>query len=297
MASRNAQRSTLSLFLTMEQAGFFKSGDRQLFGVLHAPASPDPLGFVMSHPFGEEKLWAHRVFVSFARALAARGHAVLRFDFTGAGDSGGELSATTLESHISDLEAAVAHLSATVPSVKRIGLVGLRFGATIAALAAERAAHGPGPVAGAPLVLWDPLTDGDAWLGEMLRSHLSTQLAVHGKVIENRDALRARIRNGEAVNLDGYDLAAPLFDSCNRKDLLAPTTKGHGGGTLVMQIAANETQKTRADLKALRAAYPQGEYQRCSEEPFWKEIRAFYGRAPNLERLTLEWLEKSRAAV
>ena len=214
-----------------------------------------------------------------------------------AGDSGGELATTSLESHVADLEAAVAHLSATVPAVKRIGLVGLRFGATIAALAAERASQVASPVADAPLVLWDPLTDGDAWLGEMLRSHLSTQLAVHGKVVENRDALRARIRNGESVNLDGYDLAAPLFDSCNRKDLLAPTTKGHGGVTLVMQIAASESQKVRADLEALRAAYPRGEYQRCIEEPFWKEIRAFYGRAPNLERLTLEWLEKSHAAV
>jgi uncharacterized protein len=280
----------------MEQAGFFKSGDRQLFGVLHSPAAPGQLGFVMSHPFGEEKLWTHRVFVSFARALAAHGHSVLRFDFTGAGDSGGELANASLETHIEDLEAAVAHLSASVP-VKRIGLVGLRFGATIAALAAERASQGQGPVAGAPLVLWDPLTDGDAWMGEMLRSHLSTQMAVHGKVIENRDALRARIRNGEPVNLDGYELAAPLFDSCNRKDLLAPTTKSHGGHTLVMQISANDAQKTRADLEALRAAYPRGEYQRCTEEPFWKEIRAFYGRAPNLERLTLEWLEKANAAV
>jgi exosortase A-associated hydrolase 2 len=283
----------------MEQAGFFQSGDRTLFAVLHEPAAPSrPLGFVLSHPFGEEKLWAHRVFVSFARALAARGHAVLRFDYSGAGDSGGAFAASSLDSHVADLEAAVAHLQARAPSLERIGLVGLRFGATIAALAAERAGQANrGPVAGAPLVLWDPLIDGDAWLGEMLRSHLSTQLATHGKVIENRDALRARIARGEAVNLDGYDLAAPLFDSCNRKDLLPPTTKSHGGITLVMQIAANENQKTRADLEALGGAYTQGQYQRCIEEPFWKEIRTFYGRAPNLERLTLEWLEKTHAAV
>lgn len=279
----------------MEQAGFFQSGEAQLFSVIHRTVNPAcTLGFVMSHPFAEEKLWTHRAFVSFARVLAARGYAVLRFDYRGCGDSEGELAHSSLETHVADLEAGVKYLQSQVPSLQRVGLIGLRFGATIAALAAERAS---GAVAGAPLVLWDPMTDGDAWLGEMLRSHLTTQMATHGKVIENRDALRARIARGESVNLDGYDLAAPLYDSCNRKDLLSTGPKAHAGPALVLQISANETQKARADLQALGAAYPRGEYQRATEEPFWKEIRAFYGRASNVEGQTLAWLEKNHAAV
>jgi hypothetical protein len=27
------------------------------------------------------------------------------------------------------------------------------------------------------------------------------------------------------------------------------------------------------------------------EEPFWREIKAYYGRAGNLSRATLEWME------
>ena len=48
-----------------------------------------PGGIVFCHPFGEEKLWTHRVFVTFARRLAAAGHAVLRFDHRANGEQMG----------------------------------------------------------------------------------------------------------------------------------------------------------------------------------------------------------------
>ena len=73
----------------MEEPFIFRRDDVSLFGMLHKPAGSPRLGFVTCHPFAEEKLWSHRVFVSAARALAQAGHAVLRFDFSGAGDSGG----------------------------------------------------------------------------------------------------------------------------------------------------------------------------------------------------------------
>lgn len=278
----------------MEQPGFFENDGASLFGVVHTPAGePRPLAFVLSHPFGEEKLWAHRAFVSFARRLAARGHVVLRFDYRGCGDSEGELASSSLQSHLGDLTAAIDHLVHHQTEVRQVGLAGLRFGATVAALAAERATgHTRDLLAGAPLVLWDPITDGEAWLGEMLRSHLSTQMAVFGRVVETRDVLRERIARGERINLDGYDLAAPLYDSCCAKDLLDSSTKTFEGATQITQIAANENQKPRVDLQALAGAYRRGSFARCIEEPFWKEIRAFYGRAPQLEASTCAWLDE-----
>ena len=44
------------------------------------------------------------------QALAARGIAALRFDFTGLGTSGGDFAATTFSSNVGDLLAAVEHL-------------------------------------------------------------------------------------------------------------------------------------------------------------------------------------------
>jgi len=273
---------------TAEQPFFFARGAARLFAMLHAPAQDNGLGFVMSHPFGEEKLWAHRVYVSFARALALRGHPVLRFDYMAAGDSSGMTPDTSLDTHLADFDAAIAELRRLRPSLGRVGVIGLRLGATIAALGAERAAT-PGD---GPLVLWDPILDGEAYFQELLRSNLSTQLAVYGKVQETREVLQERLRAGGRVNVDGYEIGKPLFESCSRTDLLGSTPKRHRGPVLVVQIAPNDKAKERDDLRALAGAYGAGVFARATEQPFWREIKPFYGRAESLQQITLDWLEK-----
>jgi exosortase A-associated hydrolase 2 len=270
---------------------FFAREDARLFGFLHLPDGPvKPLAFVMSHPFGEEKLWSHRVFVSFARALAQRGHAVLRFDYAGAGDSSGLSADTSLVSHRDDLLAAIATLEQRVPAVQQVGLIGLRLGATLAALLAE--SQTSPRLRGAPLLLWDPILDGDSYFQELLRSNLSTQLAVYGKVVDNREVLTARIRAGGTVNVDGYEIGKALLDSCGVNTLLSTEAKRHDGPVLVTQIAASEAQKERAELRALAASYSQGTLLRAGEQPFWREIKPFYARANQLQELSLKWLEQ-----
>jgi alpha-beta hydrolase superfamily lysophospholipase len=69
-------------------------------------------GFVFCYPEFEEKLWTERVFVSFARELAARGYHVLRFDSAGHGDSDGEFVHASLSSRLDDLDCAVRALAA-----------------------------------------------------------------------------------------------------------------------------------------------------------------------------------------
>ncbi len=275
-----------------EQAFFFQRGAARLFGFLHPPRSANGVGFVMSHPFGEEKLWSHRVFVSLARALAAQGYAVLRFDYSGAGDSSGLTCETSLETHLADLDAAIMELERRHPASKRIGLIGLRLGATFAALMAERRASAGKALQG-PLLLWDPILDGEAYFQELLRSNLSTQLAVYGKVVETREVLQEKIRGGINVNVDGYEIGRELFGSCARPGLL-PAAPVHAGDTLVVQIAANEKINRREDLAALARGYSRGACLTAIEQPFWREIKPFYGRAGSLQSVTFEWLEKVR---
>jgi pimeloyl-ACP methyl ester carboxylesterase len=275
---------------------FFERGDVRLFGFLHSPAEPHGrAAFVMSHPFGEEKLWSHRVFVSFARALASKGHPVLRFDYSGAGDSAGDTSSTTLETHLRDLGAAVELLAARAPTAERIGLVGLRLGASFAAIYAQQvaAASVRDRVASAPLILWDPVIDGAQYFQEILRSNLTTQLAVYGKVQESREALQTKILAGGTVNVDGYEIGKGLFEPCAVPDLLATRARTHAGPVLVMQIAAGGQVKDRPELQSLAGHYERGTFMRCNEQPFWREIKPFYGRAESLQTATLAWLEQS----
>jgi exosortase A-associated hydrolase 2 len=272
---------------------FFARGPATLFGLLHAPrGGTSKLAFVLSHSFAEEKLWSHRVMVSLARALAQRGHAVLRFDYMGAGDSSGSTPDASLESHLSDLAAACGELRRRQPHIERVGIIGLRFGASIAAKFAE-SADAKGLLGDAPLILWDPVLDGESYFQELLRSNLSTQLAVYGKVQETREVLQERIRAGGTVNVDGYEIGKALFDSCARTDFIDTAAKLHGGPVLVVQVTASEKNKTREDLELLARSYGRGAFVRSIEQPFWREIKPFYASAANLQQQTLDWLEKN----
>ncbi len=87
----------------------FPNGAGELLaGALSLPAAA-PRGFVLfAHCFtcGKDIPAAARI----ARALADQGFAVLRFDFTGLGDSAGDFAATTFSSNVRDLIAAADYL-------------------------------------------------------------------------------------------------------------------------------------------------------------------------------------------
>lgn len=97
-----------------------------------------------------------------ADMLAAKGCDVLRFDYSGTGDSGGDAATTSFADWESDIETAMDELKDTT-GVSRVALVGLRLGGTLAARVADRRRRDV-----SALVLWDPVTSGDAYLQELL---------------------------------------------------------------------------------------------------------------------------------
>lgn len=76
-----------------EQAAVFKSGTNALLGITSLPAStPVPsasTGVVIIVGGPQYRAGSHRQFVLLARALATAGYPVLRFDYSGMGDSDG----------------------------------------------------------------------------------------------------------------------------------------------------------------------------------------------------------------
>ncbi|VAW73253.1 hypothetical protein MNBD_GAMMA15-644 [hydrothermal vent metagenome] len=262
---------------------FFSEEQDRLFGVLHRPETDsNGKAFVFCHPFAEEKLWAHRVYVNFARELAHKGYAVLRFDYRGYGDSEGEFTHLTLAHHSDDIERAIALLHEKVDNIKETGLLGLRLGASLAWLAAARTDKINGP-----LVLWDPVLNGEEYVQEFLRSNLATQLAVYGEVRENREQLIEKLKRNELVNVDGYELSCDVYQGLSDMQL-ADCSEGRNGSTLVVQIGRTEKPKRQpAGFTKLIGA----DLRCVVEEPFWREIKRFYSRADNLFAATLGWLE------
>lgn len=144
-------------------AFYFGSSERPLFGFYHQPESRPvrPDGVVLCNPVGKEYLRTHRTLKQLAMRLAELGHHVLRFDYFGTGDSGGEGAEATLEQWQRDVATAVDELRA-MAGVRRVNLVGVRMGAAVAATAAT----GRGDLE--DVVLWDPVVTGSEYLGELL---------------------------------------------------------------------------------------------------------------------------------
>lgn len=266
---------------------FFDGGTRQLFGVLHRCELAKDTGFVFCHPFMEEKLWAHRVFVHMARQLAARGYPVLRFDCRGNGDSDGEFSTTTMADYLTDISTAIGELRHQVPEIGKIGLLGLRLGASFA-LEVARQHELTGP-----LVLWEPIINGDRYSQEILRSNLATQMAINGKVHISREQLVENMRKGEFVDVEGYEFSWPVFDSLRRFNLELGGQFNVKSSTLILQTVKNVKQPLHKDVVALGESLGGwATVDKVVEEPFWREIQTYYGSAPKLEQRTLDWLEK-----
>lgn len=265
---------------------FFDGGVNQLFGVMHHAASPRDTGYVFCHPFMEEKLWAHRVFVHMARQLAAKGCSVLRFDCRGNGDSDGEFSTTAMADYLADIGTAIREFRRQEPDIQHVGLLGLRLGASLALQAAQQ--YG----LGGPLILWEPITSGDRYSQEILRSNLAAQMAIHGKVQVTRQQLMESMQNGEPVDVEGYEFSWSVFDSLRQLSLEGEGPIKVQGRSLILQTVKNEKQPLRKDFASLAERLgEQSTVDKVEEESFWREIKTYYGSAPELEQRTLEWLE------
>ncbi len=143
------------------RTAWIRSGSRQLFAWRHEPASRDGAdgrAIVLCQPLGHEQVHAHRSVRRLADELARAGHSVLRFDYTGTGDSEGEQPADGLAGDwLEDVRAVVRFQQAA--SGKVVDLVGIRSGALPAACSAA--------AAGGALVLWDPVATGKRFVREL----------------------------------------------------------------------------------------------------------------------------------
>lgn len=94
-----------------ERFQFTGEGGHQLAAALDTPDGPILSYALFAHCFtcGKDVLAAKRI----ATALAAKGIAVLRFDFTGLGSSEGDFANSTFSSNVADLVRAADHLRET----------------------------------------------------------------------------------------------------------------------------------------------------------------------------------------
>ncbi|RPI25021.1 MAG: alpha/beta hydrolase [Acidobacteria bacterium] len=116
-----------------EKVRFEGAGSVVLSGVLHEAASATRATVLLTHCFTCSK--DYRVIVQIARRLSERGFRVLRFDFSGSGESQGDFSETTLATNVGDLIAAAQWLAARHLDAR--ALIGHSLGGVAVILAAH----------------------------------------------------------------------------------------------------------------------------------------------------------------
>ncbi|HLF04802.1 MAG TPA: alpha/beta fold hydrolase [Dehalococcoidia bacterium] len=138
------------------------SPNKPLFGCFHPPQGETvrESGIVLCYPLGREYIRSHRAYRQLAMHLSNAGFPVLRFDFYGCGDSGGERGEGQISQWLDDISAAVEEVRGRCNG-DRVCLVGLRFGGALAMLAGARR----GDVAN--LVLWNPVVSGREYIQEI----------------------------------------------------------------------------------------------------------------------------------
>ena len=274
--------------MTNETPQFFLNrGGQRLFSILHSAGQADR-AVVVCAPLFDEKLWSHRVLVNFARFLAARGVPVLRFYYFGDGESDGRFEEASVSTRVNDIHDAVDFCRRETGAM-RVHLLGLGYGATLALRATLERRH----EAIAGVVAWAPVVDGERYLHDILRAHLSAQMLQHRKVIHDRQALVGQILADQSVNIEGYEIARPLFAEMVQANL--PELLRHSAvPVLVQQIGPAD--RVEAQYQELAQIGGVVQFEVVQELKFWTQQKKIFPACDALFSRTADWLAIEKAA-
>jgi len=178
-------------------------GSAPLFGWYHSGggARLKDCAAVICNPFGYEYTHAHRSLRHLADRLAQGGVPTLRFDYYGTGDSPGDDTsaddgAGLLACWLADIRAAVARVKA-LSGRNRVCLIGVRLGATLAALASAELDIDY-------LVTWAPCVSGRRYVRELRALALAAEDGAGSDTLLESAGFRLSART--AAQLQGIDL-------------------------------------------------------------------------------------------
>lgn len=263
-----------------EEHRYLLRDGKHLFCAEYAPAAGTERGFVLCAPFAEERIRTLRVYVSLARAIARSGAAAICFDYFGDGDSEGDFEEASFDDRLQDLPAVYSDFQVR-HSLSKVGLLGFRWGGTLAALAAEE-------LRPAALVLWEPIVDTSKYFFDHLRSSVASQMLIYGKVVHKREELVASLEAGETIMVEGYNLSGDFYCQA-RKAGLKDFQPRYSGPVLVAQLAGNPG-RLNPELEKLASSYSQSRLVAFKREFEWEKTETWQPAPPALFAATLEFL-------
>ena len=185
--------------------GFLAGPNGSLHCSLFMPDGTTPHHWVIHVPaFAEEMNKSRHMVARQARALAARGYAVLVADLSGTGDSSGTLADASWAGWQNDLLFLIDRVR--MQGATALTLWGHRLGCL---LAAQVAAGLESPVQ--RLLLWQPVHNGKQQVAQFLRLRLAAGLTRGGG--ESAADLRAQLAAGDTLEIGGYPVKGALLEA------------------------------------------------------------------------------------
>ncbi|HWZ46034.1 MAG TPA: alpha/beta hydrolase [Candidatus Saccharimonadales bacterium] len=144
---------------------YFGDVSHSLFGCyLEPPSAWRKCAVIVCQPLGHEYINCHRALRQLAVRLSEAGFPVLRFDYFGCGDSSGDCKEGSVTQWLKDISTAIAEARRRT-GLEQVCLVGLRLGASLAALAAIERRDVDS------LVLWDTIVSGQGYREDLFSLH------------------------------------------------------------------------------------------------------------------------------
>jgi hypothetical protein len=143
---------------------YFGDSTKPLFGI-YSPAHParDRQKALLICPAGfQDYMRSHRLLKQLAVNLSEQGIHVLRFDYSGCGDSAGSWEDSSVDDWISNIELAADELQA-LSMVNNLSFLGVRLGASLLANANLNS------YSTRKFIFWDPILDGEQYLESLLK--------------------------------------------------------------------------------------------------------------------------------
>ena len=215
-------------------------GPGRAFGLLSAPLGERrSVGWVIVPSIGPEHGNLRRLETLIARSLAVAGFPVLRIrpDLHPVRGALGEIDLSARISEVDDAASVMAGES----GVSSVGLLGVLFGGTVAAVVAERL--------GAPgLVLVEPVTRGKRYVRETVRRQAVAELIAaaeeqeRGELVEAGPARRPldELAAAGETTIRGLRLSQPEFERISEIDLVQ-SMRTFPGNSLLVGISPSGT--------------------------------------------------------
>jgi pimeloyl-ACP methyl ester carboxylesterase len=260
--------------LPLEQLGYLRALDgAPLYAAYHAvPERPDgaarKLPVVIAPPLFEERKSAYAALRRLALRLAEDGHAVMRFDYRGSGESGGKPEARRWE-HLAQDVMSVRKTLARLTGQRDAALLGLRLGATLVLQETIR-------VGGEAVIALAPVIKGAAQVRQWrMRSKIRAELtaaSVAEPAAENVATTNTApgSSGSAALDFDGYAVHPAFFDDVAGIDLVRDLGRLSCRGVIVQLSHRTEAAPETAQL--MDTLGPRATLTCLRAEPFWEKV-------------------------